>query len=289
MPATDRGRRLRNALLTGKRRPRLFGSGSPSGLRGDGYEFAELRAYVAGDDPRRIDWAATARSGALQTRVVLEDVALTMAAIVDTSASMRVGRSTSLLDCALDVLRAWFEAVESEDRAMQITARGAVPDIRLRGRAAATAAFAFHANASEQFDLWNHLRIARAILPAGSALLLITDGYDFTEEETVPDGDAMLADLGRRYDMTCLVARDPWYEGLPLRGFVRFKDAQSGRLLDAYIGARQRRAYVEAVARREARLIERLEQARWRAAPLLEGAGPASLYAAFGVGHLVQS
>ena len=52
----------------------------PTIYRGDGYEFVELRAYVPGDDVRRIDWAATARSGDLQTRVVLEDVALTLAA-----------------------------------------------------------------------------------------------------------------------------------------------------------------------------------------------------------------
>ena len=72
---------LRNALLSGRQRPRNPGGGSPVSYRGDGYEFAELRAYVAGDDPRRLDWAATARVGALQTRVILEDVSLTLAGI----------------------------------------------------------------------------------------------------------------------------------------------------------------------------------------------------------------
>jgi uncharacterized protein (DUF58 family) len=35
-----------------------------SRARGEGLEFAELRPYTAGDDPRRIDWRATARRGA---------------------------------------------------------------------------------------------------------------------------------------------------------------------------------------------------------------------------------
>ena len=54
--------RLRAALLAG-RRIGVRGAGAPSLRRGDGYEFSELRGYVDGDDPRRIDWAATARAG----------------------------------------------------------------------------------------------------------------------------------------------------------------------------------------------------------------------------------
>ncbi len=69
---------IREALLRARRRPRNLGAGSPTIYRRVGYEFVELRAYVPGDDVRRIDWAATARSGELQTRVVLEDVALTL-------------------------------------------------------------------------------------------------------------------------------------------------------------------------------------------------------------------
>ena len=101
---------IREALLRARRRPRHLGAGSPTIYRGDGYEFVELRAYIPGDDVRRIDWAATARAGDLQTRVVLEDVALTLAAIVDTSPSMRVGRRRPLLDAAREALRAWFAA-----------------------------------------------------------------------------------------------------------------------------------------------------------------------------------
>ena len=72
---------LREALLRGRNRPRVLGGGSPTTSRGDGYEFVQLRGYLIGDDVRRIDWAATARSGALQTRVMLEDIALIFAAI----------------------------------------------------------------------------------------------------------------------------------------------------------------------------------------------------------------
>ena len=84
MPVATYATRLRAALLRG-RRANVRGGGVASPRRSDGYEFAELRGYVEGDDPRRIDWAATARAGALQTRVVLEDVALVLAAAIDAS------------------------------------------------------------------------------------------------------------------------------------------------------------------------------------------------------------
>ena len=111
---------LRDALLRGKRRPRRFGAGSPTMYRGDGYEFIELREYVPGDDVRRIDWAATARAGELQTRVVLEDVALTLAVMVDDTPSMHVGRSRRLVDAAHEAAQAWFAAARSGDRLLRI-------------------------------------------------------------------------------------------------------------------------------------------------------------------------
>ena len=96
--------------------------------RSDGYEFAELRGYVAGDDPRRIDWAATARAGALQTRVVFEDHALTLAAVLDASASMFVGRTRSNYELAAEVAASWFGAAIDDDRCARV--EDGKPDLR---------------------------------------------------------------------------------------------------------------------------------------------------------------
>jgi uncharacterized protein (DUF58 family) len=42
-----------------------------SNMRGQGLEFRDLREYVPGDDVRRLDWKATARSGKPQLRQIL--------------------------------------------------------------------------------------------------------------------------------------------------------------------------------------------------------------------------
>lgn len=255
---------LRDALLRGKRRPRRFGAGSPTTYRGDGYEFVELRAYVPGDDVRRIDWAATARAGDLQTRVVLEDVALTLAAFVDDSASMRVGRKRPLLDAANEAIALWYESARGGDRTLRIGPDHVVrPSVPIEAR----------------FDLERTLLTARAVLPRGAALLAVSDWFDVDDRHY-----DLLASLGERCDCTALIARDPWYDGLPLSGFVRIRGAESGHVR-AWIGARERRAFASAVRARETNVRETFASLGWRTGILEEGDGATSLLGAFGLTH----
>ncbi len=259
---------LRDALLRGRRRPRRFGAGSPTVYRGDGYEFVELRAYVPGDDVRRIDWAATARAGELQTRVVLEDVALTLAAILDTSASLRVGRERTLADAAREAVDAWFAAARSGDRVLRVAADRIAAPLQ---------------PFDEAFDLQRALRTALAALARGSALLVASDWYELGEGD-----DDLLVALARRYDCTALVARDPWYDGLPLAGIVRLRGAEGGELR-AFIGRRERAAFARAVRERETALHARLERCGWRTGILTETSGRDALAQAFGLHALERA
>ena len=232
---------IREALLRGRRRPRLSGAGSPTHYRGDGYEFVELREYAPGDDVRRIDWAATARTGSLQTRVVLEDVALTLAAAVDTSPSMQAGRNRPLADAAAEALQMWERAAGRDDRVV----RAFSDDVLEHPR-----------QSDAPFDLRAALEVCAAVLPRGSALLVIGDFWDLPES---------IEYLGRRFDCTALVARDPWRDDLPLAGFVTVADAETNERRSLYVGARERSAYARASADRETQLLERLSGAGWRA------------------------
>ncbi len=263
---------IRRALLNGKRRPRTPG-GSPTSRRGDGYEFVELREYVAGDDVRRIDWAASARTGELQSRVILEDVALTLAAILDDSPSMQVGRRRPLLDAGREALRTWYDAAASDDRCARIVGQEMHPKGSRRGAASAAAAI----GASGPFDLPRSLHVARTALRPGAALLAVSDWFDLPG-----DADGLLHGLGRRCDCTMLLARDPWYDGLPLSGMVRMRGAEGG-VLRGFIGAAERARFKAAVREREAALLARFTAAGWRTGLLHEADGAASLAAAFGV------
>jgi len=129
-----------------------------------------------------------------------------------------------------------------------------------------------------RFELSAALDLARAVLPTGAALLLVSDAF----EHELCD-DVRLLGIGVRYDATMLLARDPWQDGLPLHGFVRFRDLESGEILSRWIGAAERARYHEASEARELAIRRRFESAGWRVGMLDERDGKASLAGAFGL------
>lgn len=257
---------LRAAILRGARATPRPGGATRGSRPGDGLAFAQLRAYVEGDDPRRIDHAATARVGALQTRVYLEETALVLAAIVDESGSMRVGRKRALATAADEAVRAWFGALEGEDAAARI-----VDDRIVRDRRAAPLV-----NARGPFHFAQALTMALRALPRGASLLAVVDGFDLPDDE-------LLARAALRFDATVLLARDPWRDDLPLRGFVRLRDAESGRVRRVFVGARSRERYRVAAREREDGLHARFRRAGWRVGILDEADGRGSLLRTFGL------
>lgn len=245
---------IRRAILRGDRRPQVAGQSAASRRRGEGYEFAELRGYVEGDDPRRIDWAATARAGSLQSKVMLEEHALFLVSILDESRSMYLGRKRRSIDVARDALHLWNQVVQTGDRCVLVgenqcfEPRGARPEIAAR---------ACSAHVLGTLDLEKALRYADAISPPGSALLCITDGWSAID-------DGILHRIASRYDPTMLHVRDPWYRGFPLRGFVPVRDAETGRTKRLLITSRDDERYRAAAAAREEQLRERYERMSWR-------------------------
>jgi uncharacterized protein (DUF58 family) len=257
---------LRTAILRGARATPRAGGAVRGARPGEGFVFSQVREYVEGDDPRRIDHAATARVGALQTRVYLEETALVLAAIVDESPSMRVGRRRPLALAAAEAVRAWFGAMEGEDRAARIIDEGIVRDRRAASLVHATRPFRFPPA----------LAIALRALPRGASLLAVVDGFDLPPDD-------LLALIALRFDATVLLARDPWRDDLPLRGLVRLRDAETGRVHRAFIGNRTRARYRAAALAREEGLHARFHAAGWRVGILEEADGRGSLHRAFGL------
>jgi uncharacterized protein (DUF58 family) len=102
----------------------------PRPARGEGREFESLREYVPGDDPRHVDWRASARRGRVIVRQYQTERRHTVVIAVDTGRLMaaRVGDSSKLdhaLNCATALARAsrefadrvGFLAFDSELRA----------------------------------------------------------------------------------------------------------------------------------------------------------------------------
>jgi hypothetical protein len=215
-------------------------------------EWAALREYRAGEDTREIDWRATARSGALHVRERDRDVPVTWSAIVDRSPSMHVGRRRTLSARAFEALPLWRGCLAPDDRWMEV------------------------AQTPGAFSLAGALQAALQQLPRAAALLVVSDVYGLAAVT-----DLLLRTSARRFDCTALIARDPWYEELPLRGFVRIVDIESLQGREFYVGPQERARYRDAAIACEAHVCRILRIAGWRAAVLEERDALAAMLRAF--------
>ncbi|GGI02706.1 DUF58 domain-containing protein [Egicoccus halophilus] len=112
-------RRIRGRYVGGHRSRRL----------GTSIEFADVREYVAGDDPRRIDLSASRRHGRLQVTLTEAEDDAAAQVVLDRSASMtaRKRRTADRLAAALTVLgardgvRLWLVAHDPATGTDQVT------------------------------------------------------------------------------------------------------------------------------------------------------------------------
>ena len=81
----------------------LFAGEYRSVFRGQGMEFAEVRAYQYGDDFRAIDWNVSARTGHPFVKTFTEERELTVLLVVDQSGSARFGVPVTKADVGAEV------------------------------------------------------------------------------------------------------------------------------------------------------------------------------------------
>jgi uncharacterized protein (DUF58 family) len=104
----------------------LLGAHS-SGQRGRGLEFQEVRPYVAGDDPRNIDWRVTARRGRPHTKLFREERERPVWLLVDLQPGLFFGTRRQLKSALIvrtAALLAWVASLGG-DRVGSVIAYGA--------------------------------------------------------------------------------------------------------------------------------------------------------------------
>lgn len=203
-----------------------------SAFTGAGVEYAQSRPYVWGDSVRSIDWRVTARTGRFHVKEYEASRRTPCHLLVDGSASMTVG-SQRLSKYGLAVQLAGGLALACLERSTPVgvvTVGGAPLVVRpslARGRI---------------LQWMHHLRVARcdgrteiaartAELAAQQScralVVVLSDLHD-------PQGLQSLKPLGQRHDCIVLQLRDPAERGLAGAGFVRAREAETGREFVAY-------------------------------------------------------
>ncbi len=220
-----RTRALVNSLFTGEYR---------SVFRGQGIEFAEVRAYQQGDDFRAIDWNVSARMGSPFVKTFHEEREITLLLVVDQSGSCQFGRPYSKAGLAVEVAAVLaLAAARHSDRVGALMFADKVEYVvrPRKGRPHALRVIrdliAFTPRARGT-NLAEGLRYAMKLLRHRAIVVVLSD---FRAE----GWEQPLAQLAARHDVVAVTVDDPRERVFPDAGWLELEDAETGRrtLLDS--------------------------------------------------------
>lgn len=223
-----RTRRLVSTLFTGEYR---------SVFRGQGIEFAEVRAYAEGDDFRSIDWNVSARMGSPYVKTYDEERELTVLLVVDRSGSVAFGAPRAKQDVAVEVAAVLaLAAARHNDRVGAVLfadqVEAVVPPAKGRRHALRVIRdlLAF-APRSRGTNLAAALAYASRLLPHRAIVVVVSDFRSTGWQEP-------LHRLTGRHEVVAVTVDDPRELDLPDAGWIELEDAETGqrRLVDTSDG-----------------------------------------------------
>src|SRR5207249_5902362 len=236
----------------------LFSGEFRSVFRGQGMEFAEVRAYEQGDDFRSIDWNVSARLGSPYVKTFTEERELTLLLVVDQSASTRVGTPVTKAARSVEVAAVLALAgAREQDRVGALLFSDRVEHVvrPAKGRRHALRLIrdllAFEST-RRGTNLLQAIHFASRVLAHRGVVVVLSD---FRAE----GWERALRELAVRHEVIAVTVDDPREDDPPAGGWVELEDAETGRraLVNTGSAAALRRWKAAAQARRAQR-AERL-------------------------------
>lgn len=245
-------------IRTSRLAQELLAGAYHSAFKGRGMDFEEVRAYEPGDDVRTIDWNVSARTSVTHVKKFREERELSIAIVVDVSASGIIGSGIqSKREFAAEIASVLaFSASRNGDRVGLILYTSEVEHF-LPARKGRSHIFRLiheilyfaprHRGTSceRALGFLNHLFPRRAIV------FLISDFLDEGYEK-------ILRVAGRRHDLIAIPVSDPIESALPRAGWITLEDAETGELVEINTSDPRVRAEYENASRERERSRSRM-------------------------------
>lgn len=211
----------------------VFSGEYHSAFKGKGMAFAEVRAYMPGDEIRTIDWNVTARFNEPFVKVFEEERELTMMLLVDISNSSNFGTKEQLKKEIIAELCAIlaFSAAQNNDKigVMLFSDKVELFIPPKKGRKhilRIIRELIEFTPQSSKTDIVTVLKYFNNAIKKRSISFLISD---FLVPMEKPLEDALKI-VNKKHDLIALAIEDPFEQELPKLGFIQFKDAETGEI-----------------------------------------------------------
>ena len=238
-----RTRRLVGSLFSGEYR---------SVFRGQGIEFAEVRAYQHGDDFRAIDWNVSARMGHPYVKLFEEERELTLLLVVDRSGSVEFGKPVRKAERSVEISAVLaLAAVRNNDRVGALIFSDDIDHVipAAKGRKHALRVIR-DLLAFEPVNRGTNLALALAY----AAKLLRHRGIVVVLSDFRATGwEEQMRRLARKHEVVAISVDDPREQALPDAGWIELEDAEDGRRMLVDTSSTDTRISLQ-VAAEEARL-----------------------------------
>lgn len=196
---------------------------------GQSTDFLDHRPYVPGDDIRRVDWNAFARTDQLLLKRYQEEIRPSIQLWIDDSASMRLTEAKHQL--LANISSFFIQASQDLDLSVVLLQEGVVvPERILVGDWEANSVYSLGDSAKGNF---NHLR-------SGSHVILLSDVLSVHEPSKM-----ISAMLQKAVTITVVQILDQEDIRLPEEGILVLEDSETGELLEIEIDARGVEKYEE--------------------------------------------
>ncbi len=202
--------------------------------RGASVEFEDHRPYAPGDDLRRIDWAAYARSGEPVLKLFRADEDVVVRLVCDASLSMRVGNPSKLEAAKRIAAAIGYMALAGGERAqlVEATDRAAIRSASSRGKAglAALLRAVSEVGPSGKTDLGAAIDAVLRRSGRPGALVVISDFFD--PGPVIP---ALTKASAAGHDVSLVQVLAPEELDPTLEGDLTLQDVETGDVLDVTV------------------------------------------------------
>ncbi len=225
-------------------------------FQGEGFEFAELREYVYGDDIRKIDWKTTAKLGKPFVKVYKEERELNVVVVSMLSGSTYFGTVKQKSDIMAEVVATLgFSAVKNADLFSHMIFADKMydfskPSKKLFSVHKAVESVISFDSLGKEADYTALVETLVSRLKKKALLFIVSDFV----------GDIDLKLLAKKHDVFAVIVRDKFEENPSELGYLRLIDMETKQSFEGDIDSATLKSYKKALHENDEKLYKQFKK-----------------------------